>query len=450
MRNNSRLNYLVVFAFCKIRIYENIKALVIKKKETNLMANGILKIDLVQKKKNTITTRFAYSGRWNDFLGVDEIVNTYDEDIESVPDSIAIIPALCNLLPLAWVYDLSIEIPEADSTFMDSLPKILKGYKNMYPDLRFSGSISARHIVNNRTRSTRSGVLFSGGVDATTTAYRHLDESPDIITVFGSDISLSDTSGIANVNNSNKRFAKLHKLQYESIYSTFRSFLKNEGRYFKDTPELKSRSYGWWHEFQHGIGLIGLVAPLAFVRGYKTVYIASSYHSSQKGKYTCASDPTIDNKLSYGNVNTFHDGYELTRQDKVRFICNFAKEHNLKPYLRVCWESSGGKNCCHCEKCRRTYLAIMAEKFDPSDFGLPMNQTMYKRMIKWFIRHLPYKYDMNTYLLYKPIQDAFVKNWSENETPKRLRWFRTLDLCKKQMPLRVKIINHVRKKLGIE
>lgn len=415
------------------------------------MPKDLLTITKVEKRGKKITIFFEAEGRWNDFIDEFSIENTYSEDIGSVPDSIAVIPALCNLLPMAWVYDLAIKVKDIDKVFYESIPNILNGYKDMYKDMKFGGEIIAEKIVKNKNLGMQqAGVLYSGGVDATTTVYRHLQESPDIITVLGSDIKLSDLEGIAKVNKNNRAFAREHNLKYESIYSTFRSFLKESGKALSDTEELKSRGHGWWHEFQHGIGLIGLVAPLSYIRGYKTVYIASSYHVSQKGKYTCASDPTIDNELRYSNTNTYHDGYELTRQDKIRFICNFAKEHDLKPYLRVCWESSGGENCCHCEKCRRTCLAIIAEKHDPADYGLKLSDLAYKRMIKWYKRHLVYKYDRAGYLRYKPIQDAFNSNWSEQETPKELKWFRDVAICSKKLPFYTKYVDLARRKLNIE
>lgn len=96
---------------------------------------------------------------------------------------------------------------------------------------------------------------------------------------------------------------------------------------------------GWWHGFQHGIGLIGQAAPIAFNHKLKSVYIVSTF--TIKDKVTCASDPIIDNFVEFCGWKTIHDGYESTRQDKVHKISRFVKNTGVDVNLRVCWISSG-------------------------------------------------------------------------------------------------------------
>ncbi len=406
------------------------------------MSNSLV-INKIIKHGGTIIVEFTASGRWNDFLDSNRLTNEYNENVENVPDSIAVIPVICNILPIAWVYNLTIEVPEIDKIFFDSIPRILDGYKKMYPNFSFSGGIKASRILSNSYDVKRNAVLFSGGVDATTTTYRHLDELSDLITIFGSDIELSDEEGIENANLLNDSFSKKHGLHYEKVYSTFRSFI-NENN-LQNTELVKGHS--WWHDFQHGVGLLGLVAPLSYIRGYGTIFIASSYHKKQKGKYVCASDPLIDNKLKYGNTVTNHDGYELTRQDKIEFICKYAKKHNLKPYLRVCWISDGGKNCCHCEKCRRTYLGILAAKFDPKDFGLDFTPSQQRRAISWCRRHFKYNFSHDTIPYYQSIQDGFIKNYSEEEVPKALKWILSIKIGGKPTPLSIRAFDRIQEKI---
>ena len=408
----------------------------------------MLIIQQIEKTENRIVVRFSTDDEWAGFIKEASVENIYDENIEQVPDSIAAIPALCNLLPIAWTFDLKIHCPEMDDEFMKAVPEIRAGYQKMYPDMKFGGELTADRTVRNTYDASRCAVLFSGGVDATVTAFRHMDEKPDIVTVLGADIKLTDKEGIKNVNEFNSRFSDEHHLQYERIYSAFRTFI-HEWR-MTQTEALTSRNLDWYHDFQHGIGLIGLVAPLSYVRGYKTVYIASSYHESQWGQYKCASDPVIDNRLKYGATCTFHDGYELTRQEKVRYICDYADQKNVKPFLRVCWESGGGKNCCHCEKCRRTYMAVLAEKHDPADFGLAFTKTQVRRMIKWYKRHLPYSFDRIVLPLYADIQKAFVRNYKSEEIPKELKWLWDVRIGEKPFSKMNRLIDKVEKKLGME
>lgn len=407
-----------------------------------------LNIERIIKKDNEICVRFSASGEWKKYILCNEITNRYDHNIEDVPDSVAVIPTISNLLPVAFVYHLSISVKELDDEFKKSINKILDGYKGMYPDMDLEAIVNIDKVVKNAPAKNKCASLFSGGVDATATVYRHLDENPDIVTIFGSDVKLSDEKGIENVDRRNREFCEKHSLKYERIYSSFTTFLNYKE--LNESPELKTRGHGWWHEFQHGIGIIGLVAPLSYIKGYKTVYIASSYHISQKGQYTCASDPTIDNMVKYALTDTCHDGYELTRQDKIKFICKYADEHKLEPYLRVCWESTGGANCCHCEKCRRTYLGILAEGYNPKKFGLNMNKKQYRRTVAWFKRHLVYKYDKFGKLRYDPIQSAFKNTYKKENSPKGLEWFYDVDICSKKLPAYTKYIDKIRRKIGIE
>ena len=408
----------------------------------------MLKIVNVQKMGNTIKTLFRYDEKWGNYLIEDEIVNTYDVNVEDVPDSIAIIPALCNLLPLAWVFDLEIECGEIDESFNKAIPCILAGYRKMYPDFKFGGTLKVRKTRKNNYSANKTAVLFSGGVDATTTAYRHMDEKPDIVTILGSDIELTDKVGIDTVNRMNSQFAEKYGLSYQKIYSNFRAFINNS--VLESVVKKFNSDYSWWHEFQHGIGLIGLVAPLSYMKGYAKVCIASSFHISQWGQYTCASDPVIDNELKYGETITIHDGYEMTRVEKIKYICDFVERDYRKPYLRVCWESGGGRNCCHCEKCRRTYLALLAERVNPSDYGLDFDRNHYLRTVRWCKKHLPYKSYNTIKSRYQPIKEAFMQNYERSEAPEGLGWLWDTEIGAKPFSFLTKIEDKVRRKLDIE
>ena len=407
----------------------------------------MLTINKVLKNKKTIRVLFSCDEKWKKYINEFSIENTFDVEIEKIPDSIAVIPALCSLLPIAWVFNLEIKCEELDKVFYESIPNIKNGYKKMYPSINFDGRVIVNNIITNNYDAEKAGVLFSGGVDATTTVLRHLNEKPDIITIFGADIKLSDKTGIENVNRSNIKFSKLYDLDYQKIFSSFKLFL-NEER-LQHEVKLIDPSYGWWHDFHHGIGLIGLVAPLSYIKGYSKIYIASSFHKSQWGQYTCASDPVIDNNLKYGKTITIHDGYELTRTDKIRFINEHAKESNKKPYLRVCWESSGGKNCCDCEKCRRTYLALLAEGANPNEFGLAFTKKQYSRMVSWCKRHLPYQFGKTAVFRYEPIKQSFINNYSIEEMPKGLAWIREVEIAHKRYPVYRKLEDKIRRRLGI-
>jgi hypothetical protein len=156
----------------------------------------------------------------------------------------------------------------------------------------------------------------------------------------------------------------------------------------------------WWHEFQHGIGIIGHAAPLAYIYNSEAVYIASTFTEKEKGKVTCASDPSIDNYVKLGGSRVLHDGYEFNRQNKIKNICDYINSKNFKIALRVCWQSSGGKNCNHCEKCYRTILAILIEGYNPNDYGFFYDKKINLKLKK----HIKYKFQLD---------NAQIKLWDD-------------------------------------
>lgn len=124
---------------------------------------------------------------------------------------------------------------------------------------------------------------------------------------------------------------------------------------------------------------MGLTSVVAFKKNIELIYIASSYTKQDVG-ITCASDPTIDNTLRFANTRIVHDQYNLSRQEKVENIVQYAVKSQQYPFLRVCWEEKGGKNCCHCEKCYRTIFGILAAGGDPNQFGFTYTSKLNRKI----------------------------------------------------------------------
>lgn len=394
---------------------------------------------------NNIGYSYTATGKWNNYIKEEQMFVKYDISVEKVPKSIAIIPLICNLLPIMWVNDLVIEINEIDKVFYEHIPEIKRGYKNMYPDVKFLGNLEVKNIIENKYVQENNAVMFSGGVDAFNTLFAHIAEKPDLITIFGSDVDLNDDLGIKLVNEYHKKIAKNLELQYEGVYSNFRAIVKYKETNFEVN---KINNYEWWHDFQHGIALLGLTAPLAYMKKYKIVYIASSFTSSDIGKYKCASDPTIDNYFIHSSTITIHDGYEFNRQDKIQNICKYVSENNIKINIRACWENKGGNNCCDCEKCYRTIMAIIAEGKRPSDYGFDLNTSKRKRMIRFLKLNTKYNTGLCTKPRYIPIQNKLKT--CNNKVPIDFQWFIECNIGEKETNIIVKFrvfLNNIFRKI---
>lgn len=319
----------------------------------------------VEEKRVSMT--FKASPKLTHFFLKRDFFCEYNIKVKDVPSAIAVIPLVCNLLPIIWLTDAELIVPELDEDFYNSIERFKRGYIDMYPMLEFKGKVWVDKLVKQSPAdSGRAGCFFSGGVDAFNTLYQHYGEEPDLITVRGADLKLADEEGWVNVLNHAECTASRLGLQLLTVKSNFHEFLNETAVY----QLIKTSGDGWWHGFQHGIGLIGLAAPLTFANGLSTIYIASTYTAAERGTHTCASDPTIDSHVRFCGCRIVHDGYEFTRMDKVRNICTLSAQTALtNPVLRVCWIESGGKNCCRCEKCLRTIFELLALGMNPARMG---------------------------------------------------------------------------------
>lgn len=365
-----------------------------------------IKITSIYKQQNKIEYGFVFSEDLCSFFSGNDFIIEYPEDISSVPDAVLAIPFVCNVLPIIWLEDAELIVPELDEDFYNSIPEFKKGYVNMYPDAEFKGRIMVGKIVNCRKEEQNEvAALFSGGLDATTTLLRHLDERPDLISIWGSDISYDNAEGWKPIHKAIDEVAKEYNVKHINIHSSFRAFDK-EGELEK--VHRDKLHDGWWHGVKHGIGLLGHAAPYIWHHGVKTLYIASS-NSPSDGKVTCASNPTIDNFVRFCGSQVVHDGFELSRQGKAKYLVGYHKNNPDKHIaLHVCWESKDGGNCCHCEKCYRTMAAIWIEGDDPHEYGFDYSSDILEAMkLKMMME---YNYPVNISNEWNRIQEGMRSN----------------------------------------
>lgn len=264
--------------------------------------------------------------------------------------------------------------------------------------------------------------FFSGGVDSFYSLISHRDEEPILLSIWGSDIQLSDVEGWNNIVKIINSTANIFNLKSHKIKSSFRYFL-DQG---KLSRKVKKSGDGWWHGFQHGIGVISHVAPIAWLYKSQICYIASSHSKKDLVSLPIASHPSIDEKFNFANTQIVHDGFEKSRQDKIDTIVA-SKNNNIK--LHVCWQSSGGSNCNKCEKCLRTILGIIVSGGNPEDFGLhydPSNMKFLKKILNKKILDLQYLLLLNVYF---DTQKAFINRHIEYKYPE-LSWFNKIEIEK--------------------
>lgn len=340
----------------------------------------------------------------------------YSEDISAVPESVLVIPFVCNVLPVAWLADAVLEVPQLDREFYEGISGVLEGYRNMSPMLEFKGKVQVGQLLDNSFEPTdKVAALFSGGVDAFATLIAHASEKPQLITLWGADVKLTDTEGWTRVKQHAEDTGREFDLPAPLLVRSNFRLLLDEGAL---GVLVAASGDGWWHGFQHGIALLGHAAPIAWLKRWQKLYIASSFTPDNKA--LCASDPTIDNKLHLVSTRVWHDQYEYHRQQKVEHIVAHCRAVGRKAALRVCWITSGGSNCCVCEKCQRTIFALLAEGETPADYGFPDWRMGIEGTKSWTPRHC--RHTPRRRKVYAQIQERFRQTLAYRDDP-AINWF---------------------------
>ena len=386
----------------------------------------------VIKKDDLITFEYDVSGEFKKYFWMGEMFNIQYEgiNIESVPDSIAIIPLVANILPMIWTNNAVLYIDEIDEDFYKCIKIIKNSYKEMLPMLKFKGKIKVKKVVKNEKITTdKTLCFFTGGVDSYSTYINNKDTNPDMVTVWGADIDWENVDGFNNVRKYINKIAKIEKCNNIFVHASVRRFIDNsqlEDNYFKIIND------NWWNAMQHGMGIISLAAPLSYVNGYSKVFFASTYTQEEidTKKIICASVPQIDNNITFAGVKVIHDGVEYSRMDKTINICNYAKKTKKDTILHVCYRSKAGDNCCKCEKCYRTMSALLSEGEDPSRYGFKYDDTIKKEMEEYMMNH-----DMpeRTKMLWIEIAKNLNSKKRLNEYQKYVMFVKELDCVKEKL-----------------
>lgn len=379
------------------------------------MKNKIV-VSLPQISKNRIDYYFYLEGGVKKAFSEEmHMFVEYNCDVSNIPISIAVIPLLTNIFPIVWLYDAELVVPICDKDFYESVESFKQGYINMYPMLEFKGTMSVGAIKENHIfEKGRSVAFYSGGVDATDMLIRHILEKPLLLSIWGLNILLEDEPGWNNILVQLKNIQKEYSLNFITVKSNFRTFI--------NVPQLNQlvdvTKTLWFYGFQNGIGILGLAAPVAYLNGISTVYIASTNIDER-----CSSVPSIDGEVRYCGAKVVHDASGLMRQEKIHNIITDAREKHRRVLLNVCWtknKPNGTINCCKCAKCLQTMLGIYAEGCDPKEYGFYYDEKDWKKS------NLKMQYRLNENFNSGWLQytlNTIHRNYTYNEVRDDLKWF---------------------------
>ncbi|NGM71250.1 hypothetical protein G6M89_19960 [Natronolimnobius sp. AArcel1] len=302
---------------------------------------------------------------------------SYDRSIEDVPESVLVIPVLANVCPVAWANGADVYVDDVDATFARALEDVKASLLEMY-DFLEGGTLYAKETTESEpperaTDASDSALLFTGGVDSTSSYVRHREESPTLVSIRGWTISPGDSgetdwqhlqnrvSGFADERDLETAFIEtntLEALDHAMLLAHYKRFVDG----------------AWYSSVGHGLGLLGLCAPMAYARGIEDLYVAATHWDGIDLEW--GSRPDIDDYVRWSGTRCHHDAYELTRQERLDAIADYVETDAPDLQLQTCNVRMDG-NCGECEKCYRTAVGLRLSGLEPSDHGYDFSDTEY-------------------------------------------------------------------------
>jgi len=374
---------------------------------------------------NLLRVQFKCSGELRKFFKENVFFAEYDTSIEDVPDAILVIPFLATVCPVAWACKADVCIETVDENFLHALGEVKKTFQKFYPEVGFSGNIHADNIVTPDVGvRSKSMMLFSGGVDSLATYIRHRTENPVLVFVHGADIEFTNQEVWNIVVETSQEFADQTGSKLRTIQTNFRSILHELmlAIYY----DKKIHTY-WFGGVMHGLALLGLCAPLTYIDKIGKLYLASTY--TKEFPEPWGSHPDIDNNVKWTGTTAIHDGYELSRQEKLIAIADYIKASKHKFVIRCCWEAEKNANCSRCEKCSRTILGLELAGVDPNEYGYDVNANTFPAMKKKIEQSQMYYLDGEQFL-WEDIQRHARSDQDipHSEAKDLINWLVTVDL----------------------
>lgn len=234
--------------------------------------------------------------------------------------------------------DLNID-GSIDFELLTSLRLIQAKFNNWFKDLNIINvkNASFNNSIQYDISQKSVACFFTGGVDSFYTLLKNNNEITKIVYVHGFDIWLQEKEFRQMVSK------RLHELAHE----LGKELIEVETNLLDFSYKICD-----WEKHYHGAALASIALLLS--KTIRKIYIPSSF--SYESLIPWGTHPELDYLWSTEEIEIVHDGCELNRLEKVRYI---SKYQSVMDHLRVCLDRSSGKyNCSRCEKCIRTMTSL--------------------------------------------------------------------------------------------
>lgn len=310
------------------------------------------------------------------FFSGEEFFVEYNATVDDVPESVLVAPILAHVCPVAWTRNADVRVPVLDARFAESLRRVRDALMQMYPTFVQGGTVRCDELVETDPgpRSGDSGLLFSGGVDSTFSYLRRREEAPALVSIQGWTLSDHEVGKWNRMKAHFEEFGADNGVENYFVRSNMLSFLNFGMLQAHCDPHVDG---AWYSSVGSGLGLLGLCAPLAYARGLDDIYIAATHWGGISLPW--GSRPEIDGNVNWAGTRCHHDGYELTRQERLEEIADYVRDENSDLELRTC-SNAVVYNCNDCEKCYRTAVGLLVAGLDPNDHGYSLDAESFERV----------------------------------------------------------------------
>lgn len=359
----------------------------------------------------------------------DDFFAIYDKDIDLsfLDESIVTIPCILNVISIIWMSGDEYAIDSMDEDLYHSLNTIKEVLCRLYPNTSFEGSLIPKRLVNNlpkvplKDENNEFALLFSGGLDSTSSALAYHDKKLLLITARGQwDVPLDDDRLWKEREKSFRKFAKRYGHTNAFIRSNYVDFLNWDA-----CEALSSEVNSWRSDTTEGMGMFGLIAPILYSKGYSLARMAASHTWSYP--LPDAANPLVDNNLRFADAFTMqHDQFEYARFDKLELIMNLAKQGLVdRPILKVC-DGRRVKNCFDndCAKCIPTALMLTVLGEDLASYGFRGTSDEIIEKAKQYLSGT----DKHIFWPLWELQEFRDRLCERGICDERLAWFMELDL----------------------
>ena len=296
----------------------------------------------------------------------------YDDEVDlaSLPEEILLLPFLFNVLPVIWRSGAQYRIRSLDPEVAASLAEVRESLRRLHPRFSWRGELIPDRLSEPRAvaeaRQDRLALLFSGGADSVYSSLVHRETSQVLVTILSA-------LGVYDWENPNAhKAARDHFERNAKAFGHRSAFVSSNLCGYVPYPKLAGlwpRPRRWLVEVQHGLGFVGLMAPLLTHLGVRRLLMAGcelDHYGLPSGSH-----PAILGAIRWSGGRVEPDGNKATRQEKIRTIHAITGSGGgptpvLKPCLRPV---EGFVNCGICSKCQQTILGLLAEGADPAAYG---------------------------------------------------------------------------------